>query len=62
MKIIPDGKTCCAPGCVKRLAPGSKRCCIKHLLAHRKAQRKWLGCSRWKPGKRGRPPLIREDV
>lgn len=62
MKIIPDGKTCCMPGCVKRLAHGSKHKCVKHLLAQRLAQRKWRGSSKWKPGKRGRPPLIREDV
>lgn len=62
MKIVPDGKTCCIPGCVKRLAPGSKRSCVKHLLAQRLSNRKQRGYSKWKPGKRGRPPLIREDV
>lgn len=47
--------------CRKRAFAGTKFCAF-HLLAGRLAKRKALGSKVWKPGRRGRPPVVPDNV
>lgn len=52
----------CATGDGRKLARGSVRYCTACLMRRRLTERERKGLQPWKRGKRGRPPIVRDEA